>query len=460
MNGVLRLWEVPSGKLLGERPLDGDGVTRFSPDGRVVAAAANLGVRLLDGDTLAPLPAGYLPHPDPITGRGLQPGRGVPADRPRDRVRPALGRGHPQAGRPAGRAHRPDPRGHLHPRRQDVRVRGRRRHRPPLAGARAVRRTGPRPPGRPRRPDDRPADGRQPGAGLRPGRRVAGPAGEAGGRRQHGPGPAAAGRRLARRRAPPTPSRTGTPSGPSGTSTGWPSRGRTTGPSPPAAAGSSRPPADGTRPPRPTPRPRRLAPSPQVLSDWLRAAAARTRRPAARRQALWNLDRAIALTPDDWTLYAPAGADLAGPGPGGRRRGRGHPPRGRAERRRAGGRSGGRIRRLEAGRGPVPNRLARDPAFPIAAPLPPGRRLSEGRRRRRLPGRVRRHRQADAAGRPAGCRRARRNSAARAFALGPNATDDWTRPLAWIDHALARLAEIEEGQPDAKDQIRQRGTRS
>ena len=73
VNGVLRLWEVPSGKLLGERPLDGDGVTRFSPDGRVVAAAANLGVRLLDGDTLAPLPAGYLPHPDPITDVAFSP---------------------------------------------------------------------------------------------------------------------------------------------------------------------------------------------------------------------------------------------------------------------------------------------------------------------------------------------------------------------------------------------------
>src|SRR5262249_49313484 len=73
VNGVLRLWEVPSGKLLEERPLDGDGGTRFSPDGRVVAAAANLGVRLLDGDNLAALHAGYLPHPDPITDVAFSP---------------------------------------------------------------------------------------------------------------------------------------------------------------------------------------------------------------------------------------------------------------------------------------------------------------------------------------------------------------------------------------------------
>jgi eukaryotic-like serine/threonine-protein kinase len=72
-NSVLHLWAVPSGKHLGARPLDGDGVTRFSPDGRVVAAAANLGVRLLDGDTLEPLLGGYLPHPDPITDVAFSP---------------------------------------------------------------------------------------------------------------------------------------------------------------------------------------------------------------------------------------------------------------------------------------------------------------------------------------------------------------------------------------------------
>jgi serine/threonine protein kinase/WD40 repeat protein/Flp pilus assembly protein TadD len=73
-NGLLRLWDLPSGKPLGEpRPLDGHGVTRFSPDGRMVAAAAKLGVRLLDGNTLTPLPAGYLPHPDPINDVAFSP---------------------------------------------------------------------------------------------------------------------------------------------------------------------------------------------------------------------------------------------------------------------------------------------------------------------------------------------------------------------------------------------------
>jgi WD40 repeat protein/Flp pilus assembly protein TadD len=72
-DGVLRLWEVPSGTLLGERALDGGWVMQFSPDGRVVAAAANLGVRLLDADTLDPLPSGFLPHPDPVGDLAFSP---------------------------------------------------------------------------------------------------------------------------------------------------------------------------------------------------------------------------------------------------------------------------------------------------------------------------------------------------------------------------------------------------
>ena len=66
-NGLLRLWEVPTGRVLGERPLDGRGLNRFSPDGSMVAAAEPRGVRLFDGDTLAPLPGGLLAFPlDPV----------------------------------------------------------------------------------------------------------------------------------------------------------------------------------------------------------------------------------------------------------------------------------------------------------------------------------------------------------------------------------------------------------
>src|SRR5262249_41463463 len=48
----------------------------------------------------------------------------------------------------------------------------------------------------------------------------------------------------------------------------------------------------------------RLAPSPQVLSDWLRAAAADDEAAGRKEVALWNLDPAVALPPEDWTLYA------------------------------------------------------------------------------------------------------------------------------------------------------------
>src|SRR5262249_3918339 len=57
---------------------------------------------------------------------------------------------------------------------------------------------------------------------------------------------------------------------------------------------------------------RRLAPSPQVLSDWLRASAAENEAAGRKEAARWNLDRAVALAPGDWTLYA-LRADLAYP---------------------------------------------------------------------------------------------------------------------------------------------------
>lgn len=45
------------------------------------------------------------------------------------------------------------------------------------------------------------------------------------------------------------------------------------------------------------------------------------------------------------------------------------------------------------------------------------------------------------------------NRAARAATLGPNATNDWTKTLAWTEHALTRLAEIEKARPNLKDLI-------
>ena len=53
--GVLRAWEAATGRPLAERALDGVGVIRFAPDGRVLAAVESRGVRLLDVTTLEPL---------------------------------------------------------------------------------------------------------------------------------------------------------------------------------------------------------------------------------------------------------------------------------------------------------------------------------------------------------------------------------------------------------------------
>ena len=72
-------------------------------------------------------------------------------------------------------------------------------------------------------------------------------------------------------------------------------------------------PAGATRPRGLRRRPS-LAPSPRDLADWLRAAAADDEAAGTTKAALWNLDRAVEITPDDWTLYATRAAlvDLAG----------------------------------------------------------------------------------------------------------------------------------------------------
>ena len=197
----------------------------------------------------------------------------------------------------------------------------------------------------------------------------------------------------------------------------------------------------------------RLARSPR---DAGRLAAGRRRgrrggRPE-RQAALWNLDRAVALTPDDWTLYAAraALADQAG-----------HPDRAAADmdeaiRRgaeptvdRAGGRAG------RAGRPPGDWKRAatllttrrEGPAPPDRGPLPPGRRLPEGRRSPPATG-------PRAPGSRSGCRRsgrscrsATRSPRRRRSPSGRTPPTTGPVPLAWIDHALTRLAEREKANP-------------
>jgi tetratricopeptide (TPR) repeat protein len=196
---------------------------------------------------------------------------------------------------------------------------------------------------------------------------------------------------------------------------------------------------------------RRLAPSPQVLADWLRAAAADDEEAGRKEAAVWNLDRAVALTPGDWTLYA-LRANLADPARAvadedeAIRLGAESTLIDRAADRAA---ASGNWKRAAA----LLTRLARNPDLPMPA----------------------RYNQAlaclkagDAVGYRAACagmaERLPRgepkmshhesNSAARAATLGPNATDNWARALSWTDHSLNRLAEIEKARPALSELIR------
>jgi tetratricopeptide (TPR) repeat protein len=196
---------------------------------------------------------------------------------------------------------------------------------------------------------------------------------------------------------------------------------------------------------------RRLAPSPQVLADWLRAEAADDEAACRKEAALWNLDRAVALTPGDWTLYA-LRANLTAPARAvadedeAIRLGAEPTLIERAADRAAGSGDWRRASNLLT-------KMARDTDLPM-----PTRYLQA----------VACLKAGDAAGYRAACagiaERLPRgdpkmshhesNSAARAATLGPKGTDDWTRALAWADHALARLAEIEKARPSLKELIR------
>jgi Flp pilus assembly protein TadD len=447
VNGVLRLWEVPSGKLLGERLLDGNGVTRFAPDGRVVAAAANLGVHLLDGDTLTPLEAGYLPHPDPILDVAFSPDGAFvltghetgsaqlwdratckPVGPPAVLIRPIRAVTFSPDGSTClcvaadGTVRRwpvPAPNALADLARLADRVAlmtGQRMDnnqglntvpadewhalRAKLVGEGSTALLPPR------RDADwhdvRAADAEQDGdafgaewhldrlATLRPNDWTI---------------PARRGRALAR--------------------------------------AGRRDEAD-----RAYAAARRLAPSAQVLSDWLRAAATDDGRAGRKEAALWNLDRAIALTPRDWTLYL-LRAGLADPARAAAdldeaiRRGGEPNILAQAAVRVAGS---GDWKRTAA----LFNNLAGNPA------------LSTPERYHQA---IANLKAGDAAGYRAACAGIVKrlalvgpmlspfelNSAAMAFALGQAATDNWAMPLAWIVHALAWLDAVEKANPASKE---------
>jgi WD40 repeat protein/tetratricopeptide (TPR) repeat protein len=452
VNGVLRLWEVPSGNVLGERPLDGDGVTRFSPDGRVVAAAANLGVRLLDGDTLAPLPAGYLSHPDRIKDVAFSPDGAFlltahetgsaqlwdvatrkPVGPPAVLIGPILAVAFTPDGKTClcvaadGTVRRwpvPAPFAELDLARLADRVAlmtGQRMDdnqgldsvpadkwralRTKLVGDGSTALV-------PLRPDADwhdtiAADAEQDGDAFRAEWHL---------------------HRLAKLRPADwtIPAR----------------RGRVL-----AAAGRRDEAATAYD------KATRLARSPRDLADWLRAAAAEDE--AARRydQGFWNLDRAVKLAPDDWTFYAKR-ASLAYQA-------------GRQERANSdldevihrGADDVGTIARLAEAAGGSGDWKRAAALFTTLARIP------------NIPTQVR-YIQA-VASLKAGDRACYRAAcagigtqvppvgpqlsggvaydAAVVFTLGPNATDDWTKPLAWIDHALARLRTFEKANPDKKE---------
>jgi len=449
VNGVLRLWEIPSGKLLGQRPLDGDGITRFSPDGRVVAAAANLGVRLLDGDTLAPLRAGYLPHPDRINDVAFSPDGALlltahetgsaqlwdvatrkPVGPPAVLIGPIRAVTFTESGKTClcvaadGTVRRwPVPAPFSEPDLNHL-------------ADRVALMTG-------QRMDDNqgldsvPADEwRSLRANLvgNGSTALVPPRPDAD---WHGTVAADAEQdrdsfgaewhldRLAKVRP-----------------NDWtiPARlGRV------LAATGSQAEADVAYAAA-----RRLAPSPQVLSDWLRAVAADDEAAGRKDPALWNLDRAIALTPGDWTLYA-LRANLADTARAvadedeAIRLGAEPTLIERATDRAAGSGDWKRAATLLT-------KMARNPDLPM-----PTRYLQA----------VACLKAGDAAGYRAACagmaERLPRgdpkmshhesNSAARAATIGPNGTNDWARALSWTDHALARLAEIEKARPALKELI-------
>ncbi|MEO2092097.1 MAG: tetratricopeptide repeat protein, partial [Gemmataceae bacterium] len=200
----------------------------------------------------------------------------------------------------------------------------------------------------------------------------------------------------------------------------------------------------------------RLVRSPRDLADWLRVAATDDEVSKRFDAAVWNFDRAIRLTPDDWSLYTARAfllersgqADLAAADVDTAvRLGADYTAVVQAAERLA-----DRVTRPDGW-----NRLAKllttaamDPLLPVGY----------------------RHHQAiaclkagDAAGYRAACAGIANGmptagtliklsdtvAATLAFRAGPTATDDWAAPLAWVDRVLTRVAEREAADPSRKE---------
>jgi Flp pilus assembly protein TadD len=203
----------------------------------------------------------------------------------------------------------------------------------------------------------------------------------------------------------------------------------------------------------------RLARAPRELADWLRAAATDDDAAGRYDRGLWNLDRAVALTPEDWVPYAAraASADQAG-----------KPERTAADIDSA-VRLGADATVIVQAAGRAVPRASRPADWTRVARL-----LTAAARDSNLPVNDRHHLAVAClkAGDPAGYRAACAGIVGRmppagtplylgdaiaatdAFALGPNATDDWSVPLSWADRVLTRLAEREAADPSVKEQIK------
>ena len=185
----------------------------------------------------------------------------------------------------------------------------------------------------------------------------------------------------------------------------------------------------------------RIAVSPQPLADWFRVAAGVDDSAGRIEAALWNLDHAIAMVPDDWTLYA-ARASLAYKA--------GQVQRGSAdvdEVLHRGGNDASTMEQLAGHAGEAGDWKRATALFNSVANQPEltHEQLSRGAIACLKSGDTAAYQAACAAiakqTAPIGPMLSRQHArkSASVFALHGSATEDWSKPLNWIEHAQAAL---------------------